>query len=289
MPIDLVLVRHGESEGNVANRRSRAGDHSAYTPEFRQRPSAHWRLTERGRAQARVAGAWLRTEIVPSRPPTAQVFDRHYTSEYIRAMETAALLELPHATWYLDPYLRERDFGQLDVMPDAERRARFADEVDRRERDGFYWAPPGGESMASVCLRVDRVLHTLHRECSDHRVVIICHGETMVAFRMRIERITQRRYHELVAAEDTKAQIHNVQNCEVFHYSRRDPASRELASHYRWVRSVCPWDPSRSRNVWEPIARPRFSNADLLAEAAVIPQLIDNPSDLPDADGGAER
>lgn len=30
-----------------------------------------------------------------------------------------------------------------------------------QERDAFYWAPPGGESIASACLRVDRVMDIL--------------------------------------------------------------------------------------------------------------------------------
>jgi len=60
MPIDLVLVRHGESEGNVARRSSAAGDNSVFTEEFCGRHNSRFRLTDRGREQARAAGAWLR-------------------------------------------------------------------------------------------------------------------------------------------------------------------------------------------------------------------------------------
>ena len=35
---------------------------------------------------------------------------------------------------------------------------------------------PNGESIAQLCLRIDGVLHTLHRECSDKRVLVVCHG-----------------------------------------------------------------------------------------------------------------
>ena len=42
---------------NVANRRSRAGDDSAFTEEFLQRHSSRWRLTDLGRAQAQAAEA----------------------------------------------------------------------------------------------------------------------------------------------------------------------------------------------------------------------------------------
>ena len=48
MPEDLYLVRHGESEGNLVNRRSRAGDDSLFTPEHVRRHSSEWHLTDRG-------------------------------------------------------------------------------------------------------------------------------------------------------------------------------------------------------------------------------------------------
>ena len=91
---EVVLVRHGESEGNVAFTRSLHGDHSLYSGAFLERHSSLWRLTDRGREQAQVAGSWLKAN-VDSR------FDAFYTSEYLRAMETASLLGLPGARWRL--------------------------------------------------------------------------------------------------------------------------------------------------------------------------------------------
>lgn len=99
MPIDLVLVRHGESEGNVALHHSRRGDDSPLSPEFLAQHSSRWRLSDRGRAQAEATGEWLRAQF-------PEGFGRHYTSEYVRAMETAGLLGLPGAEWYVSPYLR---------------------------------------------------------------------------------------------------------------------------------------------------------------------------------------
>ncbi len=255
MPRHLVLVRHGESEGNVANRRSRQGDNSAFTDAFRNRHSSQWRLTDRGREQAIAAGAWIRANY-------PEGFGRKYSSEYLRAMETAAMLGLP-GNWYVDFYLRERDWGQLDVMTDEERHARFADELRRRDIDSFFWAPPGGESMAHLCLRVDRVLNTLHRECSDTDVLTVCHGEVMWAFRVRLERMPQRIYRDLEASDHPWNHIHNGQ---ILEYSRIDPETGEEHSHMEWVRSTCPWDDDRSWNRWERIKRPKLTSDMLLAE-----------------------
>src|SRR4051812_7084854 len=132
MPIDLVLVRHGESEGNVAHNSSKAGDHSYFTPEFLGRPSSKWRLTDRGQEQARLAGKWIRDNL-------GEPFDRHYVAEFLRAMETAAHLGLAGAVWYCDFYLRERDWGRLGVISYEERSKRFAEDMQRRELDSFFW------------------------------------------------------------------------------------------------------------------------------------------------------
>jgi NAD+ kinase len=264
MPLDLVLVRHGESEGNVASHRSRLGDHSAFTPEFMARHSSTWRLTDRGIDQARAAGEWIRTNISPR-------FDRYYVSEYARAMETAALLELPDAVWYSDFYLRERDWGELDRISQKERVERFADAIARREVDGFFWKPPNGESLADLCLRVDRVLGTFHRECPDKRVVVVCHGEVMWALRVRLERLTQRRFRELELSEDPCDVIHN---CQVMHYTRVNPDTGRVAPYLDRWRSICPWDTSRSSNTWQPIQRPQSTNAELLADVSRITRML---------------
>ena len=86
LPIDVIFVRHGESEGNRANKASRRGDNSFFTPEFREKHSRAFRLTDKGIEQARIAGKWLRENI-------PMPLDRFYVSDYIRvvrAFETRA-------------------------------------------------------------------------------------------------------------------------------------------------------------------------------------------------------
>ena len=87
-PIDLILVRHGQSEGNIANKSSREGDNKFFTPEFRNRHSRDFRLTDKGIDQAKSAGKWIQANI-------PMPLDRFYTSDYMRAKETAAYLDLP--------------------------------------------------------------------------------------------------------------------------------------------------------------------------------------------------
>jgi NAD+ kinase len=270
LPIDLVLVRHGQSEINKAKRLSETGDHSAFTKEFRRRHSASFRLTRKGLEQAQRAGAFLRDEFATVVPH----FDRYYVSDYLRAMETAGGLGLPGALWFRDFYLTERDWGELDIYPEDERERKFMAELRRRRVEPFFWKPPNGESFAELCLRIDRVLHTLHRECSAERVIIVCHGEVMRAFQVRIERLSRERFRELVFSKDRWDTIYNGQ---IIHYTRRDPfyPTRPLLPHMGWVRWIRPTETPVTTSLWQPIVRPRYSNAELLEIVSRTPAMVE--------------
>lgn len=263
LPIDLVLVRHGESEGNLAKRRHEKGDPSLYTNAFLQRHTASWRLVQKGRVQARLAGGWINAYLGK--------FDCYYTSEYARAMETAGLLELPGAEWLCDFYITERDWGDLDKICPEEREQRFGEAIARRDTEPFFWSPPNGESFKDLCLRVDRFLDTLHRGCFDKRVIVVCHGEVMWAFRVRLERMSQVRFRELHLSKDPLDRIHN---CQIIHYTRRDPDTLKLAPYANWMRMIRPTDKPVVDMGWQQIVRPRYSNEDLLGVVSTIESMV---------------
>jgi NAD+ kinase len=266
LPIDLVLVRHGQSEGNAAKRLSEKGDDSVFTDAFRNRHSASFRLTDRGREQAQKAGVWLREEFWPK-----PKFDRYITSEYIRAMETSGLLGIPDVEWFCDFYITERDWGDLDILPEDERRKKFGAAMERRKTEPFFWRPPNGESFAQLCLRVDRTLQTLHRECEKKRVLIVCHGEVMRAFQVRLERMSQVRFKELTFSANHEDRIHN---CQILHYTRKDPNTGKLTPFVGWVRAIRPTDIPLWKTEWRTIKRPRYSNKDLLDVVSQNPSMI---------------
>jgi NAD+ kinase len=54
----------------------------------------------------------------------------------------------------------------------------------RRKSDIFYYAPSGGESLASLCLRIHEFLDLLELYYNDQKVVIVTHSETIWAFRI---------------------------------------------------------------------------------------------------------
>jgi len=266
LPIDIVLVRHGESEGNIAQDLSKIGDDSLWTSEFSQRHTSNYRLTDKGREQAVQAGIWIKENF-------SKTFDGYYCSEYIRAQETAALLDFENAKWHLEFYLREQDRGVLGGKSIVEREKNFSDLIESLKKDAFYVAPPGGESIANACLRVDRILSLWQNHCAGQKVIAVCHGNILSAFRVRLERMSQRRYQELHHSSDPRDKMSNGQ---ILHYTRRDPETGEIAPYPNWLRSIVPWNISLGRLEWERIDRPVYSNAQLLEEVNKIPQLVNN-------------
>jgi NAD+ kinase len=266
LPLDLVLVRHGESEGNVAIRRSRQGDNSDFTSDYLNRHSAKLRLTDKGRKQATASGEWLKKQGLA-------YFDRHYVSEYTRAIETAALLDLPDARWYMDFQLRERDHGRVDTVPDNVRREQFAEYLRIRKMQLFYAPWPDGESMAEVCDRLrNNIIGTLHREMSNKRVIIVSHGDIMRAFRVIFERMTADMYHAIDTEDPPDFKIGNGQ---ILHYTRIDPADpKHILPHLGWVRSINPFDPAYAGHDWKKIVRKQYTNVELMALAERSERLV---------------
>ena len=267
LPFDFVLIRHGQSEGNAAKRRSEKGDHTALK-KLNEQHTRSFRLSERGREQATAAGKWLVNEFSAN----GRGFDRFITSEYVRAMETAGLLGLPNAAWFRNFYLSERDWGDLETCPEDEREAKYGDALRMRGVEPFFWRPPNGESLAEVCLRLDRVLQTLHRESSEKRVIIVCHGDVMRAFRVLLERMPQQRFKQLYLSKEKED---GVYNCEVMHYTRRNPETGAIAPYANWMRRVRPTDMPIWTTGWQEIERPRYSNQDLLDIVSQSPVVLE--------------
>jgi len=270
-PIDLILIRHGPSEGDLAQRRHNKGDDSMWTEEFKARHSSKYRLTTKGVEQAKIAGKWLRENV-------SGTFDAYFCSEYIRAIETAAHLGFPGALWFTEFFLREQDQGVLANRSTKEVHDQYSQELKRRSRDVFYYQPPGGESIANLALRVDRWLSQLRSQFSGFRALAVVHGTTLKAARLRIERLKQEEWHKL----DTDP-YYVAHNCQIVHYSRRNPNDGSVHRDLCWVRTICPWNISKCPTDWRRIKPPSYNATQLLRYVEMAPRIIDNsPDDDPD-------
>jgi len=151
----LVLVRHGESEGNVTR---------IFTTTPMTLP-----LTELGRRQAREAAALIRTI---SEPRIV------IASPYVRARDTGAIIaDHLNLTLEIREGLHERETGEFAGKPYES--IFEADGYDHSRP--WTWVPPGGESYEHVRDRVGPILDEIVGRFPYDDVVVVSHGGVMVS------------------------------------------------------------------------------------------------------------
>ncbi len=260
MPRSLTLERHGESEGNLVRTLFEKGIPHPNEKELMNVHTSHRRLTPKGVQQAKAAGVWLRDNWV--KPILAEGRDmRLYVSPYVRAMETAGHNGFG-TDWRLDNRIMERDWGQLDSLTYEERLQKYVDLTGESEDDAFFWRPPGGEALYNVFLRLRDMCTTLHRECEDAHVLMVCHGETMWAWRALLEYWTpQRLALEMKRKSDKTRHL----NCRLVQYSRftQDGSDAGKLCRVRFVDPSDPNNPERNQD-WTSFERPQYSHEQLL-------------------------
>ena len=179
--IELVLIRHGESAGNVAATAAQRSGAEVIDVGVRD---ADVPLSDAGRTQGEALGHWLAALPEPERPQAV------WCSPYLRARQTAELAGLRDAR--LDERLRDRELGVLDLLTSAGVQARFPEEAQRRSWLGkFSYRPPGGESWADVALRLRSVLRDLDDEQDGRRVAVVCHDAVILLIRYICEGLNE--------------------------------------------------------------------------------------------------
>lgn len=208
---ELVLVRHGETLHNTAQRVGRFFANADARTAAGELPDHLVPLSETGRLQARSAARQL-AQMAP--------FDTCFDSGYRRSVETLDLIlselaaqKMAIPTRRTHPDLREREPGYTFLMTAAEVQAHFPWYAKYEAVTGrFYATPPGGESVAHVLSRVHMFLNSLRRARSGERVLVVTHGRVMLAFRYWLERIPVTEMDNLFDAAEM------ITNCSVLHY-----------------------------------------------------------------------
>lgn len=188
-PNRIILIRHGESEGNIDR------------TQYQFVPDYALNLTTNGIEQARRAGDKIK-EIVGTESISA------YVSPYYRTRQTfqqlSGALETNIARMVEDPRIREQDWGHLRHPDENEGIIQQRDQYST-----FYYRIPDGESGADVFDRVSTFLETLYRDFNKpdypQNTLIVTHGMTLRLFLMRW-------FHWTV---EEFGQVHNPHNCQV--------------------------------------------------------------------------
>jgi broad specificity phosphatase PhoE len=193
--IELLLIRHGESEGNVAATEARlAGAEVIQVPAR----DADVNLSGTGQEQAKALGTALARIAEEFRP------DAVVSSPYARARQTAEIA-VEAAGWPIkvrsDERLRDRELGILDRLTRLGVERRYPDEAERRLWLGkLYYRPPGGESWADVALRLRSVLDELNTLGRGHRVMLVCHDAVILLVRYVLEGMSEDQILDLAAS-----------------------------------------------------------------------------------------
>ena len=206
-PARMWIVRHGQSQGNVARDEAHEAGLHEIGIDVRD---VDVPLSELGLRQAEAAGRWFAALPADERPEVI------LSSPYVRARQTAkaiceagALSGGPQKP-IVDERLREREFGIFDRLTTAGIRARFPEEAEHRSMLGkFYHRPPGGESWADVILRLRSMLNTINLHYRDKRIMVVCHQVVVLCLRYILEELEEAE----ILSIDKQADILNCGIC----------------------------------------------------------------------------
>jgi len=264
LPVDLVLIRSGESEANVAaDLLSRGFTRGSDALLDAGSHDSEVRLTDLGRSQARAVGRWLQDRGAAS-------FDQLFVSPHVRALETAGEMGLPGAQWEAEHALRDREHGTQQGYGSPELKLSI-EEKTRLNMSNLYWASVCGESTAQICDRIRHFLSQLSSCATGKRILIVCHLRVIQAFRIILE--------ERVGSEACELTFKDrLPNCAAVWYSRRDPDGKIHDRMYGGKVVVVNEDGSHAKETPFSMARRLYSNEQLLELARKLPQAL--PSDF---------
>jgi probable phosphoglycerate mutase len=186
---ELTVVRHGQSEANVA---FAAAEAAGWLDSGVVGRDVDVLLSPLGRTQAEAVGRWL-VGTSPSQRPQVVVCSPYrragQTWELTRSTAHGMGVSLPAA--YVDDRLGDRVMGRFELMTAAAIGARFPKEAARRRQVGeFAYRPPGGESFDDIALRLDPALSDLQQRHAGQRVWVVAHDAVVLVMRRLIENLT---------------------------------------------------------------------------------------------------
>lgn len=149
----LFLIRHGQTDWNLAHRYQGQGDIS---------------LNKTGISQAVRVASYL----------TAEEIDGIFSSDLQRAVATAEKIAQYHQDIELKtlPALREMDFGQWEGLKYQEIEREYPVHLKKWSENPGEITPPGGESLLELQTRVISQVEEICRENQGNNLVLVTHG-----------------------------------------------------------------------------------------------------------------
>ncbi|MFC4769135.1 histidine phosphatase family protein [Effusibacillus consociatus] len=176
---EICLVRHGETLWNRESRLQGSKD----VP-----------LSEAGIEQARIAADQLSKE----------TWDVLYSSDLSRAKQTAEHVnEQLKVTHFIEPGLRERNYGILEGMTRAEIDAQYPGALS----DPTQHQIPGLETYEELRQRIKKSVESIAKRHDGKRILIVTHGGSINAF---LHAITGKRAERIGNTAITRVRFDNA-------------------------------------------------------------------------------
>jgi len=147
----LFLVRHGETDWNLAQRFQGHSD----VP-----------LNKVGFQQAKALRDRLDSETIAS----------IYSSDLERAYETAKIISNGKNRLQTDIRLREVHFGDWEALTYNEIQQKYPGQLAAWEQDVYKTAPPNGETLEQLAEHTQSILNDLLMNHKDETILIVSHG-----------------------------------------------------------------------------------------------------------------
>lgn len=182
----LALIRHGESEWNAL------GLWTGWTDV---------NLSERGRAEARLAGQLLRG-ISWHTCHCSQLTRARQTLEEIKNELNAVQLPTKH-----HHALNERHYGELTGQNKWKIKEQYGEELFNKWRRSWDYPVPGGETLRDVYQRVVAyyLAEIMLDVQADRNVIIAAHGNSLRALVKHLDNIPD---HEVASLEIATGEVH---------------------------------------------------------------------------------
>lgn len=180
--VTLYFIRHGETDWNAEQRYQ--GQHDIP-------------LNDRGREQARRNGEALATELdgqaIAALDFVASPLQRtHETMSIIRSA-----LKLPMDGVRFDDRLREMSYGHWEGQLAMDLPRIDPEGLAARAADAWHWQPRGGESYATLAVRVGAWISTIERD-----TVAVSHGGVSRVLRHLVLGVDRREVPRLEVPQD---------------------------------------------------------------------------------------
>ena len=181
--MDLILVRHGQTDWNLQGRWQGQADPS---------------LNATGIAQAQAAADAL----------CADEFAALYSSDLKRAWETAdQIAALKHLTILPEPRLREINLGAWQGMFSPDIRAQYPQEFQQWHNAPLYAHPPGGEDLRALIARVLAALADLRARHSGEQICVVAHELPIAVIRCHAAALPFEHLREFIPANGSITRV----------------------------------------------------------------------------------